>query len=584
VATVSKPVQSDGAEPRLTIAGLLRPHTQSLIIALLAVIGAGAANLLQPWPLKIVFDVVSGTKPIHGWLNHLVHGELGHDKVALLEFAALAVIAIALLEGVCSYIEDYTTTSVGQWVMHDLRRRLYDHIQRLSLTYHQQKQTGDIISRLTTDIDAIQNFVVSGLLGLVVDGLTLLGMAGVMFYLDWRFTLLALSVAPVLFGVTYSYTRRSKKASREVRKKQAEMVSVMQEELSAIAVVKAFAREEYEQRRLEEESRQTVQAALRARTLKAKLSPLVEIIVAVGTALVLWFGGRLILSGTLSAGSLIVFIWYLGKMYKPMQDFAKMTDSYSKAAVGYERIREILETEPGVEDHPGARPVPRFDGKVALEQVDFSYTPARSVLRDINFKIEPGQMTALVGPTGAGKTTIASLIARFYDPDSGAVKIDDCDVREFPAEVIARPDQFRLARKHPLSCTDLGNIAYGKLDATREEIVRAAEMANAHEFISQLPQGYDTVLGERGATLSGGQRQRVAIAAPSFAILQFSFLMSPVRGSMLRRRSWSLKESSAWSKVRPRSWLPIASQPFGGQILSSWWTMGASLKVENTQN
>jgi ATP-binding cassette subfamily B protein len=509
---LSKQAQSDAPEPRLTIAGLLRPHTKSLAIGLVAVIGAGAANLLQPWPLKIVFDVVSGTKPIHGWLKHLVHGELGHNKVALLEFAAIAVVAIALLDAVCSYIENYTTTSAGQWVMHDLRRMLYAHIQGLSLTYHQQKRTGDLISRLTTDIDAIQSFVVSGLLGLVVDGLTLLGMAGVMFYLDWRFTLLALSVAPVLFGVTYSYTRRSKKASRAVRKKQGEMVSVMQEELSAIAVVKAFAREEYEQRRLEDESTQAVQIALHARTLKAKLSPLVEVIVAVGTALVLWFGGRLILAGTLSAGSLIVFIWYLGKMYKPMQDFAKMTDAYSKAAVGYERIREVLDTKSGVEDQPGARPAPRFQGEVEFEQVNFSYAPGQPVLTDINFKIEAGQMTALVGPTGAGKTTIASLIARFYDPDSGVVKIDGRDLHEFQQKSLRDQISFVLQENVLFHATIRENIAYGKLEATPEEIVDAAERANAHEFISQLPKGYDTVVGERGATLSGGQRQRIAIA------------------------------------------------------------------------
>src|SRR6266705_3444136 len=244
-------------------------------------------------------------------------------------------------------------------------------MQRLSLAYHDQKRTGDLISRVTSDIDAIQSFITSGLLGSLINVITLLGMIGVMLYINWRFTLIALSVAPVLFLVVYSYTRRIKKASREVRKKEGEIVSVIEEVLSSIRVVKAFAREDYERRRLEEESLESVEIGLRARGLKAKLAPLVDIIVAVGTCLVLWFGARLVLSGSLSPGSLVVFILYLGKMYKPMQELSKMTDAYSKAAVGYERIREVLETDHEVKDLPGARPAPRLKGKVEFEKVTF---------------------------------------------------------------------------------------------------------------------------------------------------------------------------------------------------------------------
>jgi ATP-binding cassette, subfamily B, bacterial len=503
---------TDAREARLSIVGLLKPHAKSLVLTLAAIIGGGVTNLLQPWPLKIVFDVVSGTKPTHGWLRHLVHTGLGSKKIALLQVAAIAVVVIAVLDAAFSYLETYMTAHVAQWVTHDIRRKLYHHIQQLSLAYHQRVQTGDLISRLTTDIDAIQTFVVSGLVGLATDALTLVGMTSVMFYLDWKFTLIALSVAPPLFALTYSYTRRSKQASRAVRKKQSELVSVMQEELSAFSVVKAFGREEYEQARLEEQSISTVNAALDARTLKAKLSPLVEVVVAVGTALVLWLGGRRILAGTLSAGSLIVFIWYLAKMYKPMQDFAKMSDSYSKAAVGYERIREVLETRPGVEDRQNAQAVPSIQGEVEFEKVSFSYAPGEPVLTDINFKIEAGQMTALVGPTGAGKSTIASLIARLYDPDSGTVRVDGRDIRQLSQRSLRDQISFVLQDNVLFHTTIAQNIAYGKLNATREAILNAAELANADEFISRLPEGYDTVVGERGATLSGGQRQRIAIA------------------------------------------------------------------------
>src|SRR5947209_358994 len=238
--------------------------------------------------------------------------------------------------------------------MHDLRRTLYHHVQRLSLAYHDQKRTGDLISRVTSDIDSIQSFISSELLDALINSLALVGMVGVMFYINWRFTLIALSVAPVLFAVVFKYTRRIKKAAREVRKKEGEIVSVIQEVLSSIRVVKAFAREDYEQRRLQEESLEAVEIALKARSLKAKLAPLVEMIVATGTCLVLWFGARMVLDNSLSAGSLVVFILYLKKMYKPMQDLSKMTDAYSKASVGFERILEILETDSEVKDLPGA--------------------------------------------------------------------------------------------------------------------------------------------------------------------------------------------------------------------------------------
>src|SRR6516225_4580060 len=486
------------ASPRWRgIAGLLEPHSKLLAFGLVAVLGEGVANLLDPWPLKLAFDTF-GNKGLGHGLNRWVTSAIGSNKATILAFAAFAVIGIALLDAVCFYTDKHLTTTVGQWVMHDLRRMLYSHIQHLSLDYHKKKQTGELISRLTSDIDAIQSFIVSNMLSFLVDGITLLGMVGIMFYLNWRFTLIALSVAPLLFAVTYSYTRRTKKATREVRKKESEIVSRLQEVLSSIGLVKALAREDYEQRRLEEESAESVQIALRARSLKAKLSPLVGVIVAVGTALVLWFGGRLVLAGSLSAGSLIVFIWYLGKMYKPMQDFAKMTDSYSKAVVGYERIREIFETEAKVQDLPTALRAPRFRGSIEFDHVSFGYVPGRFVLRDITFRIEPGQLVALVGPTGAGKTTIANMIGRFYDPNAGSVRIDGRDVRDYSQKSLRDQMSFVLQESILFRAPVWQNIAYGKPEATRSEIRRAAEMANAHEFIVKLGEGYNTIIGERG--------------------------------------------------------------------------------------
>ena len=503
---------SHSGKNKLNLGQLLKPHSKQIAFAILAVVGEGVADLLQPWPLKLILDNVLRARPMEGWLNDLILANVGADKLALVKFAAIASLVIAAVSALCSYAEKYLTTSVGQWVMHDLRRMLYSHIQRLSLSFHDERQSGDLITSVTSDIDAIQSFITSGLLGALVNVLTLFGMMGVMFYINWKFTLIALSVAPALFLVVFTYTRRIKKAAREVRKKEGEILSVIQEVFSSIRVVKAFAREDYEEKRLEGESLESIEIALRARSLKAKLSPLVEIIVASGTALVLWFGARMVIDDTLSAGTLVLFIVYLGKMYKPMQELSKMTDAYSKAEVGYERIREVLETELEVKDMPGARKASRLKGKVEFENVSFHYQPDSPILKDVSFVIEPGQVAAIVGPTGSGKSTIIGLIPRFYDPVSGVVKIDGLDARRYQQKSLRQQMSFVLQDTLLFNAPIWTNIAYGRPDATRREILQAAELANAHEFIAKMPQGFDTMVGERGVTLSGGQRQRIAIA------------------------------------------------------------------------
>ena len=498
--------------PNIRITTLLRPYWQWLAIAFVALLAEGAMDVLEPWPLKIVFDNVIGSKRMPALLARLVDNSTGQNKLAILEFAALAVIAIAITGAIASYTQKYLTTKVGQQVMHDLRHILYHHIQRLSLSYYEQQKTGDLIVRITSDIDAVQDFVSSALLGIVIDILTLVGMLCVMFYLDWDFTLIALSVAPILFFVVYSYTHRIKKATRAVKKKESEIASVVQESLTSMRVIKAFAREDYEEERLDKESLESVEMALRARSLKAKLSPLVDIIVAVGTCLVVWFGTKLVLSNELSTGALLVFIIYLGKMYKPMRDLSKMTDTLSKAAVGFERIREVLETESQVRDLPGARPAPKFNGQIEFADVSFGYVPEHLVFDKLNFNVEPGQFVALVGPTGSGKSTLIGMVARFYDPISGAIKIDSRDIRNYTLNSLRQQISFVLQETLLFHAPVWQNIAYGKPGATREEIINAARLANAHEFIERMPQGYNTVVGERGETLSGGQRQRIAIA------------------------------------------------------------------------
>jgi ATP-binding cassette, subfamily B, bacterial len=510
-----EPVKQEPAKQahphELKIADLVRPHWKALAIAFAAVLGETLTDVLEPWPIKIVVDNVLQSKKLSGLLGSTVSGLFGSNRYAMVNFAVAAVALIAVVGALSSYLEKYLTTSISQWVGHDLRRTLYQHIQRLSLSEHDRSRSGDLITRVTSDIEAVQDFINSALLGMVVNALTLVGMIGVMFYLDWRFTLIALSISPVLFAVVYHFTRRIKKASRAVRKKEGELLSIVEEVLTSIRVVQAFSREDYEQKRFDSESLANVEAGLQARSIKATLAPVVEVIVAIGTCLVLGYGARLALAGKLSAGVLIVFLLYLGKMYKPMRDLSKMTDTVSKAIVGFERIKEVLDMDSAIRDMRGAKRAPKFKGRISFDHVTFGYGE-KEVLKDVSFEIRPGQVAAIVGPSGTGKTTLASLIPRFYDPISGRVCVDGTDVRQYKLKSLRDQISFVLQDTLLFRATVWQNIAYGRPDASPAAIRRAAELAEAAEFIDAMPDGYDTMVGERGVTLSGGQRQRIAIA------------------------------------------------------------------------
>lgn len=420
--------------------------------------------------------------------------------------------AIALLQAASVYLNAHFTVSIGQWIAHDLRLAVYAHLHRLSMSYYDKQQVGPLISTITDDINAVQTFASTSLLDLLVDGLTVAGMLAIMLTLNWRFTLVALAVTPPLLIFTIRLRARVRGAARDVRLRQSEIVTIVQEGLGSIRLVKAFGQGAFERQRLDAKSLESVEAALYARRVRALLGPVVTGLVALGTAAVLWFGARLVLEGAMTAGALLVFLTYLGKLFQPIQDIARASTTIAQAAVGLERIKAVLDADDLLPRAPHARSVTHVEGRVEFQNVTFGYDPARPILANVSFVVEPGQLVGLVGPSGSGKSTLVSLIPRFYDPDNGAVTIDGTDVREFRIRSLRRQIGFVLQDTQLFYAPVWQNIAYGQPDATREAIVAAARLAQAHEFIEALPDGYDTMVGQGGLTLSGGQRQRLGIA------------------------------------------------------------------------
>ena len=519
-AAPAAPAVPDGTAPdpqKAWMSGLvrsmIRPYRTWLIIVFAAMMVETLMSLASPWPLKIVLDNALGHDKLPEWLTWVHDLGIDRDTMGLALFAALATILIAILDSVASYIDNYYTESVGQWVAHDLRIRIYDHLHRLSLGYYSTHQTGALLSTLTSDVSTVQDFASSATLSIVVDMMTIVGMLGIMFWLNWDFALIAVGVTPFLLLFVMRFKKAVKIATRDVRKRQSEIVAVAEQGLGSVRSVSAFDRQDLEASRMDEASRASVTAALRARRVKSLLSPVVTIVVSFCTAFVLWRGTSLILAGVMTVGALTVFLAYLSKFFKPVQDLAKMTNTIAQTAVGLERIQTILSADDIIPEKANAIAPPPLKGGVVFEHVAFGYDKDNPVLRDVSFAVKPGQIIGVVGGTGSGKSTIVSLIPRFYDPTSGRVLIDGVDVRDYQLHPLRRQIGFVLQETVLFHGTIRDNIAYGRPGiATEEEVEAAAKLANADEFIAKMPQGYDTVVGERGDTLSGGQRQRIGIA------------------------------------------------------------------------
>lgn len=534
-AASTKPVPKYTLDPTATRAlvarfsPFLRGHRSALSAALMFTIGAAAMELLRPWPMKIIFDGVLVPRANPGALITTLAEFTGMGG-GMLAFAALAILAIALIGGFFSYSQSNIVAEVGQQVIGSIRAALYSHIQRLSQSFHDTSSTGDLLARLTGDVRMMQDVLVSSSLFICANGLVITGTITVMLLLDWRLTLVALAILPMLGFVTHRFSVAIKGASRKQRRNESKVAHVMAEGLSAIRIVQAHSREAYEADRFAKQNASSLELGALTARLESHLDRIVQIILATGTCGVVWYGVTRVQAGALTPGDLLVFTAYLAGLYRPVAKLASVIGRIAKATACGERIMAILDIVPEVRDAADAKPLAVTRGAITLRAVSFSYLPGHDVLRDISLKIGGGETVAFMSESGSGKSTIAHLILRFYDPRSGRIEIDGQDIRGVTLGSLREQVSVLMQESVLFNASIRDNIAYGKLDASEAEIIAAATAANAHDFIERLPEGYDTVVGERGATLSGGQRQRVAIARALIRNAPVIILDEPLSG------------------------------------------------------
>lgn len=498
-----------------------RPHLGGLVrVALL--MGCGVAlEALKPWPMKLMIDhVLTGQSPsgIAAWITAMLPGAAGSPTV-LLGWCAFGTVLLFIVSRVINTCQDYVQTGVSNGMLYDLGGKLLDHLQRLSLSFHSHRPVGDLIWRVTADSGCVQWLVLSGFFPVLTSLATLVTMFVVMWSLDWVLSLVAILAAPLLGLLIWLLSKPMAKRMHEKQQLEGELVASVEQTLTSLPIIQAFGREAHEDKRFRVHAKRTANAALRANAAQLQLKVGTSTVTALGTAAVMIIGGTHVLQGSLSVGSLLVFLAYLSSLYGPLQVLANVSAGFMAAAAGGKRVLELLETEERVVDMEGARPLPTLrsarspHGHIRFDHVSFGYTQGRSpVLHSVTLDVPPGQTLALVGPTGAGKSTLVSLIPRFFDPWAGRVLFDHTDVRTLQLDSLRQQVSVVLQEPFLLPLSVADNIAYGRPGASRREVIEAAEAANADDFVRHLPAGYDTVLGERGCTLSGGERQRLSIA------------------------------------------------------------------------
>ena len=496
----------------------IAPHAASVWVALLLLLGSAGLDLLKPWPLKFIFDGILGRQALDGTTLNL-----------LVPILAL-VVAIAAFAGLFNYLEVVFLNRAGRTIIFELRAALFDHLQRLSLRFHTRRSSGDLMTRFTADIKAFGDIFTEDLSELIVNVLFLVGMFAALFWLDWELALVVAAATPLLALVTFHYVARIKAFSKAERKREGNLASVLHEALATISLTRVFNREEDAKRRFEAESAASLESGFAATLAEERSSWIIDVLAALLTAAIIGLGVRQVLEGRMSPGSLIVFVSYVNNLNKPLRAVMKHANRFARASARLDRVTELLAVDDEIADLPGAVAAPRFAGRIELRGVTFEYEPGRHVLDRIDLVIPEQRVVALVGPTGAGKSTLVSLMPRLYEPTHGAVLIDGHDIRTYTLRSLRAQVSVVLQESVLLRASIAENIAYGRPSATRDEIIAAAIAANAHEFVSRLPEGYETVVGERGETLSGGQRQRIAIARAVIRDAPILILDEPLTG------------------------------------------------------
>jgi ATP-binding cassette subfamily B protein len=494
------------------LAAYSAPYWPHILGVLLLQLLSAPLALLSPLPLKIAVDTVVGSRPLPHWLRWVVPDALQSSPAGLLALAAALMLLTTLVESVRDLWSELLQTYAGQRLARDFRGILFRHVQRLSLSYHDMRGTADSAYRIQYDASSIQKIVVDGLIPLVGAGVTLLAMVYVTARLNWQLALVALSVSPALFVLNRRFAPRLRISWKEIKKLDSSAMGVVQEVLSSVRLVKAFGHEDREQKRFLDQSDKRLQRELQVAMLQGKFDIAIGLVVAAGTAAALLIGIQQVRSGQLSLGSLLLILSYLNQIYKPLKTLSKKTADLQSALVSADRAFSLLDEVPEVAERPDARRIARASGTILFLDVSFAYDVEHVVLHRVSFAVPAGTRVGIRGATGAGKSTLVGLLMRFYDPSDGMVTLDGVDLRDYSLADLRH--QFATVMQDTLlfSTTIAENIAYGRDGATREEIVRAAKLANAYDFIMALPDGFDTMVGERGMRLSGGERQRISLA------------------------------------------------------------------------
>lgn len=473
----------------------IKPYLGRLGLAVICIIIASGANLYLPWIIKDMIDKV-----------------LAEKNMAMLNVISVSIVVVFAIRGFFYYWQSYLVSYIGQRVVVDVREVMFKKFQRMPMAYFDKHQTGETMSYITNDVAAIQAALVDNLIEFFTEAAILVGSIVLMLYIDWKLTLLTLITVPMVGYAMKIFGRKIKRSGALIQERIADITALLQESISSIRVVKSFVREDYEIKRFRAENLLNFQAVMKNVQLTSLLTPTVEFLAAVAVTFIVWFGGYEVVQGIMSAGSLVAFLTYAVNLANPVKRLSRIYGRMQQAMAAIDRIFSVLDMKETVNDKPNAVTLPKVEGRVSVENITFSYDDKHNALENVSFEVSPGQMIAFVGPSGAGKSTIANLIPRFYDVNAGAIKIDGYDIRDVTLNSLR--EQIGIVPQETLlfNTTVLENIRYGRLDATDEEVIAAAKAANADNFINELPNGYQTLIGERGLNLSGGQRQRMAIA------------------------------------------------------------------------